>query len=123
MTALDVTELEDEIPPELADSLAGQDTPTLRRTIDYIRAVLRSRDNEMLNEIEARPGEELVRVTERDGYTEVVKRHPCVDGCPNCPHDPYLYHVHVEERPDGERTLTWNLIGRIREEAEESQPP
>ncbi|QCJ48521.1 hypothetical protein FCF25_07435 [Haloprofundus sp. MHR1] len=63
--------------------------------------------------IEPRVGEEFVRVEDRDGYTLVVKREPCGEGCENCPHGPYGYHVTEEKLPSGERRTRWTLIGRV----------
>lgn len=85
----------------------------LRDVIGYEQALLNYRTAPP-QRIETRPREELLRVTERDGYTEVVKRHPCPDSCSDCPHEPYLYHVWSERPLDGgDDTLHWSFLGRV----------
>lgn len=66
-----------------------------------------------MTEIEPGPGEEIVRIGERPGYTMVVKRQPCAEGCRNCPHGPYLYHVREEPRPEGGQKLQWTDLGPV----------
>ena len=86
----------------------------LRDVISYEQALLNYR-TAPAQQIEAAPGEKLLRVTERDGYTEVIKTQPCPEGCDDCPHGPYLYHVQRERPLDGENdTLHWSFLGRIR---------
>lgn len=94
--------------------LDGMDRHELRQAVVYAQELLAERGDHPL-ELEPLPGEEFVRVTERDGHTEVVKRQPCADGCDACPHGPYLYHVRRETHPEGGDHLHWTLIGRVRE--------
>ena len=104
-------------PPEgLPESLLGDldelTSEQLRKTIIYARELLQASD-EAGSPIEPKPGEEIIRVTEHGGYTEVVKRFRCANGCSDCPHGPYLYHVTEEPRPDGGTHTHWSLLGRV----------
>lgn len=104
------------LPDGVVDHLARLDDHTLRETISYIRDVLEHHHHQELeHEIEAIPADELVRVTEHEaeGYVEVVRGHRCVNGCPDCPHGPFLYHVRPVRRPDSGESLQWTLIGPI----------
>lgn len=108
---------EEPTPPEgLPDRLAvelGEASPEeLRTAIVHARELLRFREERELP-IEPEPGEDVVRVTEHEGYTEVVKRHRCEEGCEECPHGPYLYHVTEEPQPDGEPKVHWSFIGEV----------
>lgn len=87
----------------------------LRAAIDYARDRLRFIHPSTINRIEAQEGEEIVHIEERNGYTEVIKHQPCPETCNECPHGPYLYHVHEEQHPDGSTHLHWSYLGRIRE--------
>lgn len=104
------------IPDDIADNLRGLDDHTLRETISFIREVLSTHHHDHLEaEIESIPEDELVSVTEHDGYVEVVRRHRCPEGCSDCPHGPYLYHVKSIPQPDGGDSLEWDLIGPVNE--------
>ena len=63
--------------------------------------------------VEPAPGEDIISVTEHEGYTEVVKKEPCYEDCDDCPHGPYLYHVKEQETPYGESRTFWTLIGEV----------
>ena len=103
------------LPAELVELLDGLDETELQAAIDYAQARRRFVHSDVTDRIEARPGEEILRVEERDGYTEVLKRLPCAEGCADCPHGPYLYHVYEEQRPEGGSRLHWTYLGRVRE--------
>jgi hypothetical protein len=45
-----------------------------------------------------------------------VKQVYCPDGCEDCPHGPYLYHVTEEPLPDGDTRTHWSFIGEVRSE-------
>lgn len=53
-------------------------------------------------------------MTEHDGYTEMAKRQPCADGCPDCPHGTYLYHVREEKLWTATRTTTGRFSAKCR---------
>ncbi|WP_224270472.1 hypothetical protein [Haloprofundus salinisoli] len=106
--------------PNPPQNLSTEVVETLRRLSanDLREAVLYGQELLQLQQktaprIEPRPGEEFVRVEDRDGYTLVVKREPCGEGCEDCPHGPYAYHVTEEKMPSGERRTRWTLIGRV----------
>ncbi|WP_149783115.1 hypothetical protein [Halorubrum aquaticum] len=108
---------EDPTPPEgLPDRLVAEledlSPEDLRKTIVHARELLRFHEERDLP-IEPEPGEDVVRITEHEGYTEVVKRLPCEDGCDDCPHGPYVYHVTEEPQPDGETKVHWSFIGEV----------
>ena len=71
-------------------------------------------------EFTPQPGEEIVRITEQEGYTEVVKREPCGNDCNECPHGPYVYHVREETTPDGSTRLHWSFIGPVADCADDA---
>ncbi|WP_254536527.1 hypothetical protein [Halomarina litorea] len=98
---------------EITERLAELDEGQLRQTAEYIQDLLDSKYS-VSSQIEAEEGEELVHVTEHDGYTAVVKQQPCTTGCEDCPHGPYLYHVRRETGPEGNESLHWSYIGPVR---------
>lgn len=103
----------EELPPDAVEILDDLNEDELRAAIDYAQARERSIHPGVTDQIEAQEGEELIRVEERSGYTEVVKKQPCFDGCDDCPHGPYLYHVREEQLPDGESKLHWTYLGIV----------
>jgi len=103
------------LPDDVVEHIDDLDEAQLRAVIDYAQDRIRFVHPDVTEQIEAREGEEIVRIEERNGYTEVVKRQPCAEGCDNCPHGPYLYHVREERRPDGSTSLHWTYLGRIQE--------
>lgn len=100
------------VPAELAAELPRLTPEELRNTIIYAQELLRFHD-ETASPVEPGPGEDILRATERDGYTEVVKRAACAEGCDDCPHGPYLYHVKEESRPEGGTKGRWMFLGEI----------
>jgi hypothetical protein len=102
------------LPESLEPILQDLSDHQLRELMDYCGALMQFHDEQLLEEIEAGPGEELVHVEERDGYTEVVKRIPCGEDCDDCPHGPYLYHVRTVPDREGGSHLKWEFIGRMR---------
>lgn len=101
------------LPEQLRDDLSELGERELRAVVDYAQQRISDLHQPMSSRIEAGPGEELVRVVEHDGYTEVVKREPCATGCESCPHAPVLYHVRAEARTDGSTHLRWTYLGQI----------
>lgn len=107
----------DGLPDAVATELADLSSEELRNAIVHAQELLRSR-NERSSPVEPGAGEDVLRVTDREGYTEVVKRVTCADGCDKCPHGPYLYHVTEESRPDGRTHDHWSFIGPVAADAE-----
>ncbi|MDY6779789.1 MAG: hypothetical protein SV760_04445 [Halobacteria archaeon] len=97
------------------EELEKLDESELRSVIDYAQDRLRRVHPSVSEQIEAGENEEIVSVEEKDGYTEVVKKEPCAEGCEDCPHDAYLYHVREESHPEGPTRLHWSYIGRVKE--------
>lgn len=105
------------VPEALLDALDDLDADGLRAVHEYVEGRLAYTSTSVGDLIEAGPGEEIVEVTEYDGYTLVSKRVPCEAGCRDCPHGPYLYSVRAERRPDGDTSLHWSYVGRVRDES------
>ena len=102
----------EDLPPAAADALRTLDGHDLREAIVYAQELLHAR-HEPLPSVEPMEDEEIVRVTERDGYLEVHKRHRRSDGeLGGC----YVYHVTREQHPNGTVRHRWSLIGRVEEE-------
>lgn len=102
-----------DLPEDLEERISRLSESELRTVISYAESLLPQLPT-VEDLLEERPGEEILEVGERDGYTKVLKLQPCVEGCDDCPHGPYLYHVRVEKRPeDGEPSLHWEFIGPI----------
>ncbi|QZP39252.1 hypothetical protein [Halobaculum magnesiiphilum] len=100
-----------DFPDDLAALLQQLSEHDLRETIIYAQELLQA-NNVPTEQIEPAPGEEIVEMTEHPGYTEVVKRQPCGQDCPDCPHGPYVYHVTRERHPDGTERFHWVFIGQ-----------
>lgn len=99
--------------PEALSAELGELTPDeLRKTIIHAQELLQFHD-ETEFPIELEPGDDILRVTEHEGHTEVVKQVYCQEHCDDCPHGPYLYHVTEEPQPDGETRMHWSFIGDV----------
>ncbi|EMA22965.1 hypothetical protein C442_08056 [Haloarcula amylolytica JCM 13557] len=100
------------VPDRVATDLPELTPEELRNTIIYAQELLQFHD-ETASPIEPGPNEDIIRATERDGYTEVVKLASCAQGCDDCPHGPYLYHVKQESRPEGGTKARWMFLGEV----------
>jgi hypothetical protein len=74
------------IPEPVAETVATADDATLREIVDFVQRELADRRRDRLD-VEPKPGEELAEVSEERGYTRVVLRQPCAEGCEECPQD------------------------------------
>ncbi|MFC5972038.1 hypothetical protein ACFPYI_11925 [Halomarina salina] len=101
------------VPEELRTSVDELDERAVRTLVEYCRRRLDELHDPVSTHLEPQPGEEFVEVTEREAYTEVVKREPCAEGCSDCPHGPFLYHVTEERHPDGTTHLHWASLGPV----------
>jgi len=100
----------------IVDDLDGLSPKELRKAIVFARELLQSHEaTEFPTDPEA-DDDDVLRVIEHEGYTEVVKQHVCEGGCDDCPHGPYLYHVTEETLPDGTRETHWSFVGRVNTE-------
>ncbi len=99
----------EDLPAEVADLLRSLDGHDLREAIVYAQELLRAR-HEQFPDVEPGAGEEVVRVLEHEGYTEVHLRHRPENGSSGV----YVYHVTIEPGPKGKRRH-WSLIGRAEE--------
>lgn len=105
------------LPDELAPKLAALDPTELRAVIAYAHSLLPT-EPASADLIDEQPGEEILEINEHEGYTTVIKVQPCVEGCDDCPHGPYLYRVRAEIHPEEEEpTLHWSFLGRVTPEA------
>ena len=106
-------------PEELSDRLVAElealPPRELRSAVVFARELLQSHD---ATDFPADPelGDDVLSVTEHEGYTAVVKRHVCEEGCDDCPHGPYLYHVTEETLPNGTHETHWTFIGQVNAE-------
>lgn len=107
----------DGLSEELVADIDDLTPEQLRTAIIYAQERLRAAE-ETPESIEPGPHEEILRVTDHGGYTEVVKQFDCAQGCSECPHGPYLYHVTEEPRPDGSHHTHWSFIGRVEPDGE-----
>lgn len=97
----------EDLPSDVKEALEAHamDAHVLQETIIHAKELLNTLHKSALP-IEPNKGEDILRVEDRPGYIEVVKR---VEG----EKDAYLYHVEQEPQPDDEEHLHWTLIGRI----------
>ncbi|WP_424005548.1 hypothetical protein ACOZ4I_19435 (plasmid) [Haloarcula salina] len=100
------------IPDRVVAELNELTPDELRNTIIHAQELLQFQE-ESSSPIEPGPGEDIIRVTEHEGYTEVVKQYSCTEGCDDCPHGPYLYHVREEPRPEGGTHFHWTFLGKV----------
>ena len=101
------------LPDELVSDLDQLNGEELRKTIIHAQELLNFQD-EVPSSVEPEPGEDIIRITEHDGYTEVVKQVFCSEGCSECPHGPYLYYVTEERHIDGTEEPYWRFIGDVK---------
>ncbi|SFG35655.1 hypothetical protein SAMN04488063_1787 [Halopelagius inordinatus] len=101
------------LPDELVTELNELQEHELREVVHLAQRRIRELQAPVSDKIEAAPGEEILSTEERAEYTEVIKSEPCGEGCSECPHGPYLYHVYEEVRPDGRTSLHWVFLGRV----------
>lgn len=102
------------IPDDLESRLDALTASELRAVVDYVRSRIPTR-RPPADGLEVGPDEELVEVIDRDGFTEVVKKHPCAEGCEECPHGPYLYRIRLQPSVsvDDSPSLHWEFLGRV----------
>lgn len=105
----------DGLPDSTVAELNDLSPENLRKTIVHARELLQL-EKEYPSPVKPTPGEDVIRVAEHDAYTEVVKTVSCNEGCRDCPHGPYLYHVSEEQRPEGGSHTHWRFIGEVAEE-------
>ena len=113
MTGSPTTQPPEGLPEPVASDLAGLSPDELRDAVVYAQELLQSHGSA---EFPVDPGpddDDVLRVREHERYTEVVKQHRCTEGCDDCPHGPYLYHVTEESLPDGTHETHWSFIGRV----------
>lgn len=97
------------LPKYIGEGLPKQDTDTLRRTQEYITALIEYRENLSREEIQPDTGEEIEEIEDSGSTTTVIKKVPCgKENCSKCPHGPYRYEIH---REDG--SLVWDYIGPV----------
>jgi hypothetical protein len=105
----------DALPSSIAAEFSQLDDESLRAALDYGQALLNTH-TDPASKIEAGPNEEIVSIEDHGTHTTVIKYEDCADGCDECPHGPYLYHVRSEEHINGEENLHWVYIGEVVDE-------
>ncbi|EMA68942.1 hypothetical protein C461_04907 [Halorubrum aidingense JCM 13560] len=103
------------LPPKLVDALTDCTPEELRKAIVHAQELLHFHGEAALP-VDPEAGDDILRVTEHEEYTAVVKQFRCADGCDDCPHGPYLYHVTEEPQPDGNHKVHWTFMGTVRDE-------
>lgn len=102
------------LPTDAVDVLDALDERQLQAAVHYAQRRLQHSHQVVTDQIEAQADEEIVRIEERDGYTEVAKRESHGEDRENSSHLS-LYHVTEEKRLDGSTKLHWKYLGRIAE--------
>ncbi|NHN61367.1 MULTISPECIES: hypothetical protein [Halorussus] len=104
-----------DLPDDLVERVSQLDESEIRALVSYARSQL-PQPPTVEDLLEERPGEEILDVEDDGAYTRVVKMQRCADGCEDCPHGPYLYHVRVEPHPGEDRSpsLHWEFLGPVR---------
>ncbi|MGQ3330278.1 hypothetical protein [Halorubrum sp. FL23] len=105
------------LPPKVVSALTECTPEELRKAIVHAQELLHHHGEAELP-VSAEVNDDILRVTEHEGYTEVVKEFYCADGCDDCPHGPYLYHVTEEPHPDGGRKVHWSFMGTVHSQEE-----
>lgn len=105
----------EDVPGEVVDALEECDNRQLREIIHYAQQLLQEHPP-LTEAIEAREGEELVRVEDHDAYTSVVVERPDETGEER---GPFAYRVKWEPNVDEEGgKYRWYYLGRVSDEAE-----
>jgi len=109
MTPSDPTPPED-VPEELLAALRSSNNAQLREIINYAQQLLHEHSS-ITDEIESRPGEELVRVEDHGAYTIVIVERPDETGEAR---GPFAYRVKWERNIDDEEgRYEWHYLGRV----------
>lgn len=104
------------LPPKLVEQLQNSTPEELRKAIVHAQELLHYHEETELP-VDAEAGDDdVVRVTEHEGYTEVVNQFRCAEGCDDCPHGPYLYHVTEEPQLEGGRKVHWSFMGTVQQD-------
>ncbi len=109
MTTSD-TERPTDVPDELIAALEGSSDSQLREIIHYAQQLLREHPP-LTDAIESRNGEELVRLTDHDGYSIVIVERPEE---PVEARGPFAYRVNwMPSMSEGEGQYRWHYLGRV----------
>lgn len=109
MTPPDI-EPPDDIPPAVAEALEGSSDGQLRAVIHYAQQLLQEHPP-LTDAIEARTGEDLVRVEDHGAYTIVVVERPAETGDAR---GPFAYRVDwVPDIDGGEGKYRWHYLGKV----------
>lgn len=109
MTESDVDRPEN-IPAAVAEAIEDSDDSQLRAIVRYAQQHLRDHPS-LSEEIDAREGEELVRIEDHEGYRLVVVKRPGETGDER---GPFAYRVTWEPPlAEGEGTYRWHYLGRV----------
>ncbi|GGM51193.1 hypothetical protein [Haloarcula argentinensis] len=105
----------DDIPTEVLQILEESEDPQLREIIHYAQQLLR--DHPSLTEaVEAREGEDLVRINDHGAYTTVIVERPDETGEAR---GPFSYRVKWEPNIDDDGgSYKWHYLGRVVEDTE-----
>jgi len=102
-----------EVPRVVAETLEGLDDRELRAVVHYAQELLGSQSS-TTPEIEARPGEELVHVSDEDGYTFVVVER---EGATAGVETRVAYRVTWEpDVGEGDGRYRWHYLGSVEDD-------
>ncbi|WP_247731320.1 hypothetical protein [Halovivax limisalsi] len=108
------------LPDELASTLHQLRPEELRRTIIHAQELL-NYNHESPSPVEPKPGDDILSVTEHEGYTEVIKYVTETVNGTESRVGPFHYHVTEERHPDGTVKPYWKFIGDINLDDEEKR--
>lgn len=100
----------DDVPEEVTSILEGSSDSQLREIIHYAQQLLRDHPP-LTDAIEAREGEELVRMEDHGAYTVVIVERPDETGEAR---GPFAYRVKWEpDIDDGDGQYKWHYLGKV----------
>lgn len=105
-----------DVPEEIVDALEASSDAQLREIVHYAQQLLQEHPP-LTDAIEAREGEDLVRMEDHGDYTIVVVERPDATGAAR---GPFAYRVKWEPDIDGEKEgkYRWHYLGTVNVESE-----
>lgn len=98
------------LPDEVASDLHRMDSEELRKAIIHAQELLNFNE-ENPSPVEPKPGDDILRIIEHEGYTEVVKYVYGNEDGETVRYGPYHYHVYEARYPDGSIKPYWRFLG------------
>jgi len=109
------TDAPEDVPEGVTAALEGSSDSQLREIIHYAQQLLRDHPP-LTDAIEAREGEELVRMEDHGAYTVVIVERPDETGEAR---GPFAYRVKWEpDIDDGDGQYKWHYLGKVHGDTE-----